>query len=694
MDAIAASIADSVVSSDNAYKATHVPLTGLVNKHRFAELLAASIAGVSGTVLKPSDPSVTLASPHLVSVLAIDIDHFKQVNDSYGHEYGDDVLRALAVRLTTTIDAISHEYTDLFFEVGHLSGEEFAISVRGPSTPDDVVRIANVIRQAISDRPLPSTAEFRTIGSEVPADNVPREAERHISISVGVATGVIGARDERSSVLASRLAQQADAAMFRAKNSGRNCVRRYDDILLKLGRVLEHHEVTGQVAIDIGSNVGVSVGQEFLVYDPNFAGDVPFVYSDGRTTKTLGAYPKVPYAKIVAANVQPALTFCSISDPSPDMRTISISKGSNLEAIPLGTISRSLSAPDIFETSPSLFGTAQLQQFATEVQEAGRLPGAFVFALRDIDQVLAERGHVAINTALARLYDVLTTLFPATARIGKTQTTEFAVVLASSGSSIALGESVAERFAGIARNTVRLSIGYFDADVYKSKLGGYAKYDKSDFKPAASVELARYAAAAARQADTVEVFSAAVALELIAASRQARRFVSLISDLERLTSLGLINAAVLGQGAIAAAVLTPPDVTRAVHYADSAKVIAPDDPVLYGISAWVQESFKNDEGARSDLTAAFARGLDVTQDYAYATLLSRLLFRKPEFVRSVPREQVDKMFAEIRQAAPADSPGVIALRRLEQQIAEVEATADVEQGDAPATGPVVDSEAD
>ncbi len=125
-----------------------------------------------------------------VGVLVVDIDHFKQVNDSYGHLIGDVVLRTVARRLRS---GLRQEQV-----VGRWGGEEFLV-LAADSSLDDAARVAERLRATVGFDP-------------VPADN-----GQHVSVtvSIGVAAGSGDATD---------LLRHADAALYVAKAQGRNRV--------------------------------------------------------------------------------------------------------------------------------------------------------------------------------------------------------------------------------------------------------------------------------------------------------------------------------------------------------------------------------------------------------------------------------------------------------------------------------------
>ncbi|MFC3076939.1 PleD family two-component system response regulator [Phenylobacterium terrae] len=129
-----------------------------------------------------------------VAALLIDIDHFKKINDGYGHDVGDEVLREFAVRLASNVRAV-----DLPCRYG---GEEFVV-VMPDTRLTDAERIAERIRTHVAGAP------FRTSGDK---DLL------QVTISIGVAAAS-GAEDTPEALL-----KRADEALYEAKASGRNRV--------------------------------------------------------------------------------------------------------------------------------------------------------------------------------------------------------------------------------------------------------------------------------------------------------------------------------------------------------------------------------------------------------------------------------------------------------------------------------------
>jgi len=129
-----------------------------------------------------------------VSALMIDIDHFKKINDNFGHDIGDEVLREFAIRVATNVRAI-----DLPCRYG---GEEFTVIMPGARLAD-AERVAERIRLHVAGSP------FRVAGgSELLT----------VTISVGVAC-TLGESDTPDALL-----KRADEAVYEAKAAGRNRV--------------------------------------------------------------------------------------------------------------------------------------------------------------------------------------------------------------------------------------------------------------------------------------------------------------------------------------------------------------------------------------------------------------------------------------------------------------------------------------
>ncbi|GAA2669860.1 sensor domain-containing diguanylate cyclase [Actinoplanes palleronii] len=123
-----------------AHEAQHDPLTGLPNRRRMQDALSSSLR---------RDP---------VAVLFVDLDGFKPVNDTHGHEAGDELLRQVADRLSGCIRA-----GDVLARVG---GDEFVVLMPGVLGPDDVAAMSNRVRHVV-EMPFRIAGQHIVIGASV-----------------------------------------------------------------------------------------------------------------------------------------------------------------------------------------------------------------------------------------------------------------------------------------------------------------------------------------------------------------------------------------------------------------------------------------------------------------------------------------------------------------------------------------------
>jgi diguanylate cyclase (GGDEF)-like protein len=198
-------------------RATHDSLTGLANRAALTEHLTASFAAGSAR------------SPWQESLLFIDIDDFKDVNDSRGHEGGDALLVELAARLSNCVRA-----PDL---VARLGGDEFAIAVVESDNRGSVaVEVAERILHALST-PFNIGGELLTV-----------------TVSIGIAQRHPETGD------ATELLRQADFAMYMAKGSGKARYELFDAQM--------HDQMVDRSALKNSLSLAVASGELRLEYQP------------------------------------------------------------------------------------------------------------------------------------------------------------------------------------------------------------------------------------------------------------------------------------------------------------------------------------------------------------------------------------------------------------------------------------------
>ena len=154
--------------------ATRDKLTGAYNRHKWDEQIKDELA---------------LANRgHHFSLILLDVDYFKKINDSYGHDVGDNVLKLLVNTLRKRL-----RETDVLFRIG---GEEFAVLVRDTNLEDARI-LAEQLRKKVEDLDESGMPPF--------------------TISLGVT-------DYQDSDDQSRIVKRADILLYKAKGAGRNCV--------------------------------------------------------------------------------------------------------------------------------------------------------------------------------------------------------------------------------------------------------------------------------------------------------------------------------------------------------------------------------------------------------------------------------------------------------------------------------------
>jgi diguanylate cyclase (GGDEF)-like protein/PAS domain S-box-containing protein len=208
---LVASVTDISASREaeaqNRHLAFHDPLTGLPNRRLFEEKLEACLRDV--------------AAGKQLAILVLDLDGFKNVNDTHGHAIGDRALRAFASKIAAVLRS-----GDLIARIG---GDEFAIIMPAINSPDDPTRMARRIVAAVKE---PFVV-----------------AEAIVGFGVGIGIALAPADGCKPDDLLRR----ADRALYRAKAVGRSSVRFFEaDMDLAIERRIQiEQELRSAIASDI-----------------------------------------------------------------------------------------------------------------------------------------------------------------------------------------------------------------------------------------------------------------------------------------------------------------------------------------------------------------------------------------------------------------------------------------------------------
>lgn len=160
------------------FQATHDALTGIWSRGAVLDLLSCELRRGRRTDV-------------FTGILMIDLDHFKNVNDSYGHLAGDSVLKETASRISRAVR--SYDF------VGRYGGEEF-IAILSNCSREDLRTVAERTRQAVAELPILAS-----------------DSRVNVTVSIGGAVGLYGTPEVE-------LLAVADAALYEAKRTGRNRV--------------------------------------------------------------------------------------------------------------------------------------------------------------------------------------------------------------------------------------------------------------------------------------------------------------------------------------------------------------------------------------------------------------------------------------------------------------------------------------
>ena len=221
------------------YLAYYDTLTNLPNRYLFNDRLQQAITHVE-------------REKKLLALLFLDLDNFKQINDSIGHKAGDQLLRSVADRLVKSVratDSVTHlSKADSEFMVARLGGDEFTVLLN---------KIGNIEEPAmVAGRILEMLAEPFIIGAH----------ELYVTASMGIAVYPFDGKDLETLLI------NADVAMYQAKKLGRNSYQYYSESMNKftferftvenkLRKALDHNEFMlfyqPQINIQNGNIIGV-----------------------------------------------------------------------------------------------------------------------------------------------------------------------------------------------------------------------------------------------------------------------------------------------------------------------------------------------------------------------------------------------------------------------------------------------------
>ncbi|WP_081922414.1 GGDEF domain-containing protein [Janthinobacterium sp. RA13] len=326
-------INQSFESSKLIYYANHDTLTGLLNRNGTQAKLDNYFHSLKNSDNKSEDGEQKFSLIESIAIFSFDIDNFKQVNDSYGHEAGDAILTIISKRLENAINNLESKMNSKFI-LSRPGGEEFELIAIEDLTRDTLEEISKCIFNEIRKPSLPTEQEINHYQDKIEIYLHKGISDLKISVSIGVSKEPLPEKDSETIKFISKLRKKADLALSRAKNDGKDCVRFFEDISQKHGKVIEFYPESNLAIIDIGKSVNVSNGDIYSVYYPPFTGKNVCVKDDGRSRKTLGNYIALESAKIQIIDVQEHISTCIIIDKNT-LENIPIE--STLKKINVGT---------------------------------------------------------------------------------------------------------------------------------------------------------------------------------------------------------------------------------------------------------------------------------------------------------------------------------------------------------------------
>jgi hypothetical protein len=240
--------------------------------------------------------------------------------------------------------------------------------------------------------------------------------------------------------------------------------------------------------------------------------------------------------------------------------------------------------------APNLTPAEGLTQLTKQHAESEIQFAVIVFALRRVEQLARDRGSFYVNQALANLYESLREILPLHLVVSQIQSTQFAAIITNRSREEvdALVENVLrrahERCGGVA---------FFRAGAFVS-LEELPEFDgdASDLNPFHALDYARYAVSTPEdKAQERAWFSPETARQILTDLRNRQLYPDVLADYVKLRSLGINNAWVDNQAALAAVSIQPPDKERALEAIRRAIELAPAAPILMANNAYIEFFF-------------------------------------------------------------------------------------------------------
>ena len=199
--------------------ALYDPVTGLANRRLFEQELKKAVVTIGRDTLG-------------AALLFIDVDDFKKVNDSFGHEVGDQVLRMVGERLRGVVRAAD--------SVARIGGDEFAVILYNIGNPENAAKVARAMIAAI-DEPFPT-----------------QPTPSHVGLSIGLALLPVDGDDPVT------LLRRADMAMYAAKSEGKNRFHFFSEAI--------DARVRGDLQLEAGLRQALITpdGGLWIAYQPQF----------------------------------------------------------------------------------------------------------------------------------------------------------------------------------------------------------------------------------------------------------------------------------------------------------------------------------------------------------------------------------------------------------------------------------------